>query len=70
MMEKKSAANQLSLQTILSKAVLDGGSDIHIVAGLPPIVRKVGSLSPIEGYEKLMPPDTMHLCYSVMTASV
>ncbi len=64
---KKSAASHLSLQTILSKAVLDGGSDIHIVAGLPPMVRKIGSLSRIEGYEKLMPPDTMHLCYSVMT---
>jgi len=66
-MVDNTAVNHLSLQDILKKAVAEGGSDIHIVAGLPPMVRKIGTLSPVDGYDKLAPADTMRLCYSVMT---
>ncbi len=57
----------MSLQNILRVGVAEGASDLHIVAGLPPIIRKTGELIAVEGYKKLMPDDTMHLCYSVMT---
>ncbi len=65
----KDKLSTMSLQHILREGVSEGASDIHIVAGLPPIMRKVGELTDVKGYKVLMPNDTMHLCYSVMTDS-
>jgi twitching motility protein PilT len=49
-------------------AVLDqGGSDLHLTAGLPPMIRVHGEIEPIEGYRKLAPKDLQELIYSMLT---
>ncbi|MGI8521662.1 MAG: PilT/PilU family type 4a pilus ATPase [Actinomycetota bacterium] len=49
-------------------AVLEGaGSDLHLTAGLPPMIRVHGEIQPIKGYRKLMPRDLQQLIYSMLT---
>ncbi|MFN8130275.1 MAG: type IV pilus twitching motility protein PilT [Solirubrobacteraceae bacterium] len=45
-----------------------GGSDLHLKAGSPPIVRVNGELSPIEGAERLSPEDTAAVVDRILTA--
>ena len=65
----KDEKDTMSLQSILRESVARGASDLHIIAGLSPVMRKVGELIDMKDYKILMPDDTMHLCYSVMTDS-
>jgi twitching motility protein PilT len=46
---------ELDLTSILNYAVKEGASDIHLKAGLPPILRKYGKLIPIKNHERLAP---------------
>ncbi len=49
-------------------AVVDGaGSDLHLTAGLPPMIRVHGELNPLVGYRKLYPQDLQQLIYSMLT---
>ncbi len=49
-------------------AVVDGaGSDLHLTAGLPPMIRVHGELNPLKGYRKLYPQDLQQLIYSMLT---
>ena len=49
-------------------AVLEGaGSDLHLTAGLPPMIRIHGEIQPIKGYRKLMPKDLQQIIYSMLT---
>ena len=42
-------------------------SDLHLTAGLPPMVRINGVLRPIKGYRKLFPQDMQELIYAILT---
>ena len=42
-------------------------SDLHLTAGLPPMVRINGVLKPIRGYRKLFPQDMQELIYAILT---
>jgi twitching motility protein PilT len=44
-----------------------GGSDLHLTAGLPPMIRVHGDLRAIKGYRKLLPKDLQELIYSMLT---
>ena len=44
-----------------------GASDLHLTAGLPPMVRVNGVLKPIRGYRKLFPQDMQELIYAILT---
>jgi twitching motility protein PilT len=44
-----------------------GSSDLHITAGLPPMVRLHGSLAPIKGYRRLMAKDLQEILYGILT---
>ena len=57
---------ELSIKELLNKTVKEGASDLHIVVGVPPVIRLHGSLEPLPGYERLTPKDTQELVYSVM----
>ena len=57
---------ELSIKELLTRAVRDGASDLHIVVGVPPMVRLHGELEPLSGYDRLQPEDTQDLVYSVM----
>lgn len=50
------------------EAVIDGaGSDLHLTAGIPPMVRVHGELRPLKGYRKLLGQDLQQLIYSILT---
>ena len=49
-------------------AVIEGnGSDLHLTAGLPPMIRVHGELEPITGFRRLLPKDLQELIYSMLT---
>ena len=49
-------------------AVIEGnGSDLHLTAGLPPMIRVHGELEPIVGFRRLLPKDLQELIYSMLT---
>ncbi|HVF52660.1 MAG TPA: PilT/PilU family type 4a pilus ATPase [Actinomycetota bacterium] len=49
-------------------AVVDGaGSDLHLTAGLPPMIRVHGDLERLKGYRILQPQDLQQLIYSMLT---
>jgi twitching motility protein PilT len=41
-------------------------SDLHITAGVPPMIRVRGRLTPLEGYERLSGQDTREIVYSIL----
>ncbi len=56
----------ISMKELLSRLVKMGGSDMHIVVGLPPVIRLDGRCEPMPGFPVLMPQQTQELIYSVM----
>src|SRR5829696_6436762 len=42
-----------NIQDLINLLVREGGSDLHLKVGSPPITRINGLLSPVEGYEVL-----------------
>lgn len=56
----------MSIEELLKIAVGNGASDLHITTGLPPVLRVVGSLRPIEGFPPLSPQDTEGLVLALM----
>lgn len=49
-------------------AVIDGeASDLHMTAGLPPMIRVHGELRPIKGYRRLLPKDLQQILYGMLT---
>ncbi len=43
----------MDLNTLLARAVDEGGSDIHLKLGRPPMVRRDGAVAPLEGWDEL-----------------
>lgn len=58
----------ISLQQLLKAAVKQGASDLHIVAGSPPVLRVDGQIVRVKSQE-LTADDTRKLCYSILTDS-
>ncbi|NLG79045.1 MAG: type IV pilus twitching motility protein PilT [Firmicutes bacterium] len=56
----------MSIEELLKVAVGNGASDLHITTGLPPVLRVVGSLRPVEGFTPLSPQDTEGLVLALM----
>jgi twitching motility protein PilT len=59
-------SNNLSIKDLLSKMIELGASDMHLVVGLPPVVRVHGACEPLAGLPVLNQTDTQDLIYSVM----
>lgn len=55
------------MDDVLEAMVELGGSDLHLTAGLPPMVRINGGLRPIDGFAKLMPDTLQQMLYSILT---
>ncbi len=55
-----------SIDELLRKAVEIKASDLHITVGVPPILRVRGDLVPLDGYDRLMPPDTEALTHELV----
>lgn len=58
----------VSFHQLLNVVMENDASDIHIVAGAPPMIRIDGKLVPIK-HAPLTPTETKDLCYSVLTDS-
>lgn len=56
----------ISLQQLLKATVKQGASDLHIVAGSPPVLRVEGRIVRVKS-EELNPDETRKLCYSILT---
>jgi len=60
------APGQVSLHQLLKTMMDKGGSDLHITAATPPVIRVDGELLPLK-MAALSPSDCKRLCYSVLT---
>ena len=56
-----------SLADFLIAVMEKAGSDLHLTAGLPPMIRVHGELKPLKGYRKLLPKDLQEVIYSMLT---
>ena len=54
---------------ILIEVVKQKASDLHLTAGAAPMIRKKGSLVPLEGMPKLTPTDTREIIYAILNSS-
>ena len=58
---------QLHVNQILVKLVEARGSDLHLTAGRPPMVRVDGDLRPMEGFDVLTPSKVRDLVYEILS---
>jgi twitching motility protein PilT len=57
----------LHVNQMLIRVVEERGSDLHLTAGLPPMMRVDGALRPIEGFEVMRPSATRDLIYEILS---
>lgn len=57
---------EIDLSSILNVAVKGKASDVHIKAGLPPILRIYGTLIPIKNHERLSPDEVTKAAMRIM----
>jgi twitching motility protein PilT len=55
------------IDEILKTAKDAGASDVHITVGIPPKMRVNGKLLALDGYQRMLPDDTMEVAKSIMT---
>ena len=63
---KAHTLEDVHIDDLLKLVVEKGGSDLHLVVGVPPILRIDGALMPTN-YERLTPQYTQRLCYDILT---
>jgi len=57
----------IDLHSILNIAVKETASDVHLKAGLPPILRIFGDLVPVKNYNRLTPAEISQIAVRLMT---
>ncbi|MBW3603421.1 MAG: type IV pilus twitching motility protein PilT [Actinobacteria bacterium] len=57
----------LDLDAALETLVAAGGSDLHLTARQPPMIRVHGDLQPLEGFAPLQPNDIRQAIYGILT---
>ena len=65
--EDEEQEKEPSLADFLIAVIEKAGSDLHLTANLPPMVRVNGELKPLKGYRKLFPKDLQEIIYSMLT---
>lgn len=58
--------SNIDIRELLRTMIKEGGSDLHIVVGAPPMIRLNGACKPMDGFPKLAPEDTQEIIYTVM----
>ena len=61
---------QLHVNQILSRLVEARGSDLHLTAGRPPMIRVDGSMRALEDFEELTPSKVRDLIYEILSQKV
>ncbi len=59
----------MSLDNLLKIAVEEGASDIHIIVGMPPVLRIDGQLQPIKSQSKISNKQAQDLIFPILTES-
>ena len=54
-MSESAETTDINIKHLLVNLIEVGGSDLHIVAGAPPVMRIHGLTEPMEGYPVLRP---------------
>ena len=54
---------------VLSEMVKSNASDVHLSPGFPPAMRVRGKITPLEGFDQLLPQDTREIVYSILNDS-
>jgi len=57
----------MELHDILNLAVKEKASDVHMKAGLPPILRIYGGLIPVKNQERLTPDEITKIAMRIMS---
>jgi len=57
----------LDLDAVLEALVEAGGSDLHLTARQPPMIRVHGDLKPLDGFAPLQPNDIRQTIYGILT---
>ena len=57
----------LDFAEVLLEVIDRRASDLHLTAGVPPMVRVRGRLTPLEGFPVLTPTDTREIVYSILS---
>jgi twitching motility protein PilT len=65
--EETPALKEPSLADFLLGLIDSKGSDLHLTAGLPPMIRINGDLQPLKGYRVMLPKDLQELIYAMLT---
>lgn len=52
---------------LVRRAIEEKASDLHLSAGVPPVIRVFGTIRPLAGYERLMPTQIEKLVYPIVT---
>ena len=59
-------ATDVDIRVLLKRMIDEGGSDLHIVVGAPPVIRIDGKCMQMSGYPVFSPEDTQEIIYNVM----
>ncbi|MBE9531601.1 MAG: type IV pilus twitching motility protein PilT [Proteobacteria bacterium] len=57
---------ELDYDAILTNALNQGASDVHLKAGVPPIIRLQGELIHLKGFEPLRPDELARVAFAIM----
>jgi len=60
----------VNVDQMLRGLVERGGSDLHLTAGLPPMIRLDGDLQALEGFEVLIPSKIRDIVYEILSQKV
>ena len=64
--EVAASSSTLTLDELLIQLLDSGSSDLHLTAGMPPMMRKHGEMMPIPNYSSLSSPKIQELVFAVM----
>jgi len=63
---RRRGLEEVHLDDLLRMVVEKGGSDLHLVVGVPPIIRIDGQLTPTP-FERVTPQDSQRMSYDILT---
>jgi twitching motility protein PilT len=65
--EDDTAADGIHVNELLETVLALHGSDLHLTAGSPPVIRVHGELRPVEGHDKLNGSEIREMLYAILT---
>ncbi|HVL98405.1 MAG TPA: PilT/PilU family type 4a pilus ATPase [Egibacteraceae bacterium] len=57
----------VDLDAVLAELLKNGGSDLHLTAGVPPMIRVNGELQPLDGYPVMTSDELQKMLYGILT---